>query len=69
MIGGSYITPENYATRFTSIQDNTASALKLKLKRQTGDKETFDVELTKGAYAKTPVVYNDIIEIEGYDKR
>ena len=69
MIGGSYITPENYATRFTSIQDNTASALKLKLKRQTGDKETFDVELTKGAYAKTPVVYNDIIEIEGYDKK
>lgn len=66
MIGGSYITSDNYVTRFNSIQSNAASSLKLKLRRQTGDKESFDVELAKGAYAQTPVIYNDIIELEGY---
>lgn len=69
MIGGSYITPDNYATRFTSIQGNSATSLKLTLRRQTGDKEVYDATLEKSTYAETPVIYNDIIEIEGYDKK
>ena len=68
MIGNSYITPDNYAARFASIQNNSAATLKLKLQRQTGDKERLDVELTKGAYAETPVVYSEIFNIEGFDK-
>lgn len=69
MIGDSYITPDNYSYRFTSIQSNTAASLKLKLRRQTGDKESLDVELAKGTYSETPVVYNEIIEVEGYEKK
>ncbi len=69
MIGDSYITHDNYAHRFTSIQNNTATSLKLKLRRQSGDKESLDVELTKGSYIDSPVMYSEIIDIAGFDKR
>ena len=63
MIGNSYINPSNYATRFNSIEHNTASSLELKLRRQS-DNTTHDVELTKASYSETPVIYSDVIEVE-----
>lgn len=63
MIGNSYINPSNYATRFNSIEQNTASSLELKLRRQS-DNTTHDVELTKASYSETPVIYSDVIEVE-----
>ena len=63
MIGNSYINPSNYATRFNSIEHNTASSLELKLRRQS-DNTTHDVELTKASYSETPVIYSDVIEVD-----
>lgn len=63
MIGNSYINPSNYATRFNSIEHNTASSLELKLRRQS-DNTTHDVELTKDSYSETPVIYSDVIEVD-----
>ena len=63
MIGNSYINPSNYATRFNSIEQNTASSLELKLRRQS-DNTTHDVELTKASYSETPVIYSDVIEVD-----
>jgi C-terminal peptidase prc len=63
MIGNSYINPSNYATRFNSIEQNTASSLELKLRRQS-DTTTHDVELTKASYSETPVIYSDVIEVD-----
>lgn len=63
MIGNSYINPSNYATRFNSIEQNTASSLELKLRRQS-DNTTHDVELTKASYSETTVIYSDVIEVE-----
>ncbi|MBO5900977.1 MAG: PDZ domain-containing protein [Alistipes sp.] len=63
MIGNSYINPSNYATRFNSIEQNTASSLELKLRRQS-DNTTHDVELTKTSYSETPVIYSDVIEVD-----
>lgn len=63
MIGNSYINPSNYATRFNSIEQNTASSLELKLRRQS-DNTTHDVELTKDSYSETPVIYSDVIEVD-----
>lgn len=63
MIGNSYINPSNYATRFNSIEQNTAASLELKLRRQS-DNTTHDVELTKASYSETPVIYSDVIEVE-----
>ena len=68
MINDSFITPDNYASRFNSIQGNTASSFKLKLQRQS-TKESLEVTLEKGSYSATTVIYSDIIEIEGYAKR
>ena len=63
MIGNSYINPDNYATRFTSIENNTASRLELKLRRQSED-VTLDIELTKAPYSETPVVHHEVIEVD-----
>lgn len=63
MIGNSYINPSNYATRFTSIENNTASRLELKLRRQSED-VTLDIELTKASYSETPVIYSKVIEVD-----
>lgn len=62
MVGNSYINQDNYASRFNSIELNTASELRLKLRRQSEDK-SFDVTLKKGAYAETPVIHSEVIEI------
>lgn len=64
MIDGVYITPNNYASRFGSIENNTAKSLKLQLRRQTGDKESFEATLSPSTYAETTVVYNRIIEVD-----
>lgn len=69
MIDGSYITPDNYAARFNTIQSNTTSSLKLQLRRQTGDKNSFGADLAAGAYDETVVMHHSIIEIEGYAKK
>lgn len=64
MIDGAYITPNNYASRFSSIENNTAKSLKLQLRRQTGDKESYKATLSPSTYSETTVVYNRIVDIE-----
>lgn len=64
MINGAYITPNNYASHFSSIENNTAKSLKLQLRRQTGDKESFEASLSPSSYAETTVAYSRIIEID-----
>lgn len=68
MVGDGYITSSNYMNHFNAIQSNTASTLKLDLSRQT-TKETLSVELVKGAYHETPVVYSEVIDVDGYAER
>lgn len=68
MVGNGYITSTNYMNHFNSIQSNTPATLQLSLSRQT-TQETLSVELTKGAYPETPVVYSQVIDADGYDKR
>lgn len=64
MVNSSYITSSNYYQYFMSIENNSVSELKLKLKRQT-DGESYDATLRKSAYDKTPVMHYEIIELEG----
>ncbi len=68
MVGDGYISPNNYINHFNSIQGNTATALRLTLSRQT-TKETLAVEISKGAYEETPVVYSRVIDVDGFDRR
>lgn len=68
MVGNSYINADNYYVRFTSIENNTASEITLTLRRQSEDK-VFSVTLKKGEYDATPVIHNEVIEVEGYDKK
>lgn len=63
MIGNSYINANNYAARFNSIENNTATQLELKLRRQAED-VTLNIVLDKGVYSSTPVVYSDVIEVD-----
>lgn len=63
-IDGKAITSSNYASLFTAIQGNTASALRLELKRQTTG-ENLTASLDKGAYDATVVVHSSIHEVEG----
>ena len=63
MIGNSYINAENYAARFNSIEGNSASELKLKLRRQSEDK-SFDVTLNKATYAENSVIHSEVISID-----
>lgn len=64
MIGGSYITSSNYYHYFMSIENNSTAQLELTLRRQT-DGNSYDMTLTKGKYAKTPVLHHGVIEVDG----
>ncbi len=63
-VNSSYITNDNYASHFTSIQSSAKSSLKLTLKRQT-TQESFSCELTKAQYDANPVAHSQVIEIQG----
>lgn len=62
-IGGDYITRSNYLSRFTSIENNTASSLDLVLRRQVGGEE-FTAKLAKGSYTESTVAHHEIIYID-----
>lgn len=63
MIDGSYITANNYAVFFNKINGNTASSVRLSLRRQTtGD--SYSVELKKAAYEDSPVAHYEVINID-----
>lgn len=63
MVDGSYITANNYAVLFNKINANTASSIKLSLRRQTtGD--SLSVELSRGTYSGSPVVHYEVINID-----
>ena len=63
-IGGVNISASNYYQHFTSIENNSATQLKMSLKRQTNG-EVYDVTLNKSAYSKTPVLHHEVIDVEG----
>ena len=72
MYNNGYINASNYATYFNSIQGNTASTLKLQIRRRAvavGEDDTFSVSLDKGSYDETVVMHSEVIEVEGSDKK
>ena len=71
-INGSDINSNNYNTLFTSIQNNTASSLRLEVHRQVDDDgraSNYAVALERASYEPTPVAYYDVITIEGSSQR
>ena len=71
-INNGHITAANYVAFFNNIQLNKPANVDLQLLRRAAlskDEEQFKVSLNKGAYAETPVIYSEVIEVEGYDKK
>ena len=71
-INGSEIDRNNYASLFTTIENNSASELHLVLERQTAtnaNEASFVATLQRGTYSTTPIAYHDVITIKNSDKR
>ena len=68
MVSNTPLTPSNFAERFNAIESSSVASLNLTLYRQC-DAESFSVTLSKGQFTPTTVVYSDIIDVNGYDKR
>ena len=63
MVNRGYITQMNYAELFKRIENNSASAVELSLRRQT-DGEVYTAELDMGSYEESPVAHHEVITIE-----
>ncbi|MBQ2364172.1 MAG: hypothetical protein II288_01250 [Alistipes sp.] len=72
MYNNDYINASNYQIYFNGIQMNTASTLKLQIRRRAvdiGEESIFSVNLDKGSYDETVVMHSEVIEVEGSDKK
>ena len=69
MVDSRYLDSSNYVAMFNGIVANSLSSVKIEYLRRSEGKTSHTVTLNKGAYHETPVVYSDIIELEGYDKK
>lgn len=65
MVNGKNIDANNYAELFTTIQNNTASNVRLQYRRQT-DGQSYAATLDHGIYTPTTVIHNEILSIEGH---
>ena len=71
-INNANITRDNYSSLFNSIENNTASELRLELHRQTAanaNEASIVTTLQRGQYAENPVVHHSVITIPGSNKR
>lgn len=65
-VNGEDINSQNYVTLFNTIQNNSASSLRLQYRRQS-DGESYAATLSGSTYTPSTVAYSDILNIEGYD--
>lgn len=68
-VNGSYPTTSEYINLFNGIQLNTLSSLNITYVRGTEGYKEYGATIAKGAYSETPVVYSEIIEPEGYERK
>lgn len=69
MVDSRYLDSSNYVSMFNDIVSNTLSSVKLEYLRRSEDNAIYTATLSKGAYHESPVVYSDVIELNGYDKK
>ena len=69
MVDSRYLDSSNYVSMFNGIVSNKLSSVKIDYLRRTEGNATYTITLGKGAYHETPVVYSDVIELDGYGKK
>lgn len=69
MIDGKYLDNSNHVAMFNGIVLNTISSMNIEyLRRSEGDKP-YTATIDQGFYYENPVVYSEVIEPSGYDKK
>ena len=70
-INNSAITSSNYNSLFNSVHYNTATSLRLGLRRQIVEEQNnadYAVTIERGVYESNPVVYSDVIVLESGER-
>ena len=63
MVDSRYLDSSNYVSMFSGLVSNTLSSVNIDYLRRSEGNAAYRITLSKGAYHETPVVYNDVIEL------
>lgn len=69
MLNGKYLDNSNYVAMFNGIVLNTLGSVSVEYIRRSEGDDSRSASLTASTYHENPVVYSDVIEQSGYDKK